>query len=679
MADTLLQTPTYPTGDPNAPGGALPVAPSVKKVAAPVVSSPTSVVAPKVSTTTISNTNKIEQVPAMVSSLETLSTKGITYDTSGIPRYADGSIASTMGYTDEHGYSRDATEANISQYKPLATKYTQANAATADPTGTELADTSVEDKATNDILDQMKASLDSTTKSLIDNIQQKFEMRRQEQKDVNMRQKRGYENALLMGSQTGQGSSVQFAPISSEGIIGAQEAYGIRQIAELDSQEQDLIAEAKAAQQTGDFKIMSEKLGMIEKKRAEKVAAATKLNETIIAQNKKLREDNIVSARDTSVASLYAQGVTDVPSILASLKKQGVTATAAQIADTIKNIVPPGLDDLVKTLRNNGAPQEVISKVLASGDINEAYKNAGVYSAGGTGIIGEYNFYRAQAEAKGQVPVDFNTYQNMDANRKAKVAAAGVGGGSPGSGKNGTFGTDLEALIDNVKNTIPTKFGQATFDQTIAKARNDGDKIRTIATIALKNSPSEIKTDFVNQTVGIKELDKAIKLIDEGAQTGVLNAAQQYTYNLAGKDFDPKLAAINAYIVSAIQPYRSSVTGAAWGTQEEAEYQALFGSTKYSPTELKQRLERVKEIMKDKSITALYAQIDPLGTENNVFETTGTMTKNLVETESQAKTSVDSFYKTTSPQNRDIMKTLFTKNYTNAQVLEYLRLKKLIQ
>ena len=80
--------------------------------------------------------------------------------------------------------------------------------------------------------------------------------------------------------------------------------------------------------------------------------------------------------------------------------------------------------------------------------------------------------------------------------------------------------------------------------------------------------------------------------------------------------------------MASVQPYRNSVTGAAWGDQEDAEYASLFGSTKYSPNELKQRLQTIKEIMKSKSVDALNVYVNPMGTYDNVFDTSTTASNN---------------------------------------------------
>lgn len=188
-----------------------------------------------------------------------------------------------------------------------------------------------------------------------------------------------------------------------------------------------------------------------------------------------------------------------------------------------------------------------------------------------------------------------------------------------GAGAQGAYASDLDAIIGRVPLIIPSENGKVAFNNAISKARDDGDKISAVATAVLRNSPAPVRDDFSNQAKAVKSIDKAIALINSGTQSGLLQNAGQYTFNVFGKDFDPKLAAINAYITSAIQPYRNSITGAAWGDQEDAEYKSLFGSTKYSPTELKERLVRIKEIMKDNSATALNMQINPVDTGYNPF------------------------------------------------------------
>lgn len=233
-------------------------------------------------------------------------------------------------------------------------------------------------------------------------------------------------------------------------------------------------------------------------------------------------------------------------------------------------------------------------------DIAQKYPDAGISSTDSLEVANQ------------KVTKNSKIYQQQI---RPPVSAGGGGGGFEIT----KFKTDLDAIIGNTLATIQSRFGQTTFSQTIARARNDADKIATVASVVLKNQPAEIKRDYSNQTVAIKNLDKAITLIDQGVKTGILRSGAQYAYNVAGRDFDPKLTAINQHLISAIQPYRNSITGAAWGEQEDAEYVQLFGSIKYSPAELKDRLVRVREIMKDKSVSSLNAFVNPLDTYANPF------------------------------------------------------------
>lgn len=405
---------------------------------------------PPQSTTTLTS-NKAPDIIANTNKLNTLSTKGAQTTSTGQYVSATGSAIEPSGYNDirdsngllvnppgakydrntgwplVNGVPQDPSKAAIGT--PTATK-TGAGTTAPEYEKTVEADTSEEEAAANKIMEDMKKSLDASTLGMVEAIQQKFAVRKAEQADINMRQTKGMKNALLMGGVTGQGSRAQYAPISSEGIIGAQESYGLRQLAQLDAEETQLIAEAKAAQEAGNFKFMETALKQIETKRQEKLAAASELNKGITERNNAMREENKLVERDTAIADAYSGGATDVPSIMAKLKASGMSVSSKDIAETLKNMVPPGLDDLVKTLRTNGAPADVIQKVLSSQNINDAYKNAGSYAAGGTGDIGEYNLYKAQAEFKGQSPLDYLSF--LKAKTSATTKATGGGGGVEG-------------------------------------------------------------------------------------------------------------------------------------------------------------------------------------------------------------------------------------------------------
>lgn len=342
-----------------------------------------------------------------------------------------------------------------------------------------------------------------------------------------------------------------------------------------------------------------------------KLVTLTSAQKDVLNNQVKLLQDDLKRTQDNAealkealtnpaTAMAYAQaGVTLNDSTAQINAKLAKYAYTQQVAETSEAMVGKGYATLTKEQAALKPADELIKYTDSQGK--------------------EHIFWK-QSDAKEDIRLVDGGLFDVKNNKWIVKSGGGTTGGQ-------TYTSDLDALIGNTTNTISSKFGQETFRTSISNARNDADKLNTIATVALKNSPATIREDFINQTVALKQIDKALSLIDNGVKSGILGAAGQYVFNVFGKDFDPKLAQVNQYIISAIQPYRNSVTGAAWGTQEEEEYRQLFGNIKYSPTELKQRLEGIKEIMKDKTITALNAQVNPLG-QSNQFDTTEVDTGN---------------------------------------------------
>lgn len=319
-----------------------------------------------VSSTTLSNTNKINQVSQNQNTLNSVSQKGITTDQNGNAMNANGTQAKTATgtVTNPDGststtYSDGTTETSggnnrlpagwdaqtYANFKaanpgleptPEDTAKMQASNSNQQPYTT--ADTSAEDAATHKIIDQLIATSDANTASTIQSIQSQFAIRTQQQQIINSASEAEVRNALLMGGVTGQGSSTQFAPISSSGVIQAQETYGIQQLASLDAQENSQIAAAKQAGYSNDFQLQEKLLNNINTTRQAKIDLATKLNDSIVATNQNLAAQALQSNIDNGVASIYANGVTDPSEILKQLKTQGMNVSLDQINKSIQEI-----------------------------------------------------------------------------------------------------------------------------------------------------------------------------------------------------------------------------------------------------------------------------------------------------------------------------------------------------
>lgn len=85
--------------------------------------------------------------------------------------------------------------------------------------------------------------------------------------------------------------------------------------------------------------------------------------------------------------------------------------------------------DLVKVASANGADAKTIQKMneaLLNHDISSAVNAGGNLLTTAPGVVGEYYAYTRDAQNRGLVPMSFDEYQTKDANRKARIAAAGA-------------------------------------------------------------------------------------------------------------------------------------------------------------------------------------------------------------------------------------------------------------
>jgi len=324
-------------------------------------------------------------------------------------------LMSQFSQRGQTSYGTDFTAPEGAQLTPEGTYLYQGQYYTKDQLG------SPENLASIQNVGLQQKRYDEALQSELDSINKRYDMYKQEQQRITASGAAGAQTALLQSGAGGRGSVAQYASVTADQRVNTIMADGQRALADLDAKRDELLSAAKVAYADKDYKLLENLNTQIEKNR-------TAMLDVTREANKKVAEATRQAGVDTAIASLYESGVTDPTEIIKKLREQGrKDITLKDISDSIKNITPEGLDDIVKTARNNGAPSNVIQSILSAKNVSDAYKAAGTYASGGTGIIGEYNFYRSQAELAGQTPVDFNTYQTMDANRKAKIAGAGTG------------------------------------------------------------------------------------------------------------------------------------------------------------------------------------------------------------------------------------------------------------
>ena len=251
-------------------------------------------------------------------------------DTTGIKKVAGGGI-DTTGVYDEQGNVIGGTKVPTKQEEALDATYTQQQA----------------------LIDQMRTTLDAQTKRQIDNISAQFAIRKQQQAEIDRRQKEGIQQSLLMG-----GSS-RYAQLSSAGIIATKENASLMNIAQLDAQEKELINAALAAQESGDFKLLEKKLELADGKRKEKTAEATKLSEAIAAENTRLKEEKVkmdeaqrIQGIGDFVSDSLSSGITDINEIYRQARISGMATNSEEVNKALQNLYPEKKESPKNLLEN---------------------------------------------------------------------------------------------------------------------------------------------------------------------------------------------------------------------------------------------------------------------------------------------------------------------------------------
>lgn len=334
------------------------------------------------------------------------------------------------------------------------------------------------------------------------------------------------------------------------------------------------------------------------------------------------RLDNLIAVEQEAITQARTSFVNEIMGISQEGRALAADERAARSFETPEEQRAAEIENLQRTLEIEDVQlqaQAVRELSLMAPDANitaqDSYEQA----------VAKYRNSETYARNERAAELELESIEADIANQRSLAQNRGMSSGSASiaTTESGTYSSDLDALIGNASLIAGQsgKFYLEEFGRRINMSRSDADKINTIANVVLQGAPAGIKNDFRNQADGIQNINRAIAMLEEGVQTGAIPATQQYLLNIIGRDYDPEVTEIGQAITAAIQPYRSSITGAAWGRQEDREYENMFGSTKYEPDELLTRLYGLRDILVNKSANALNSQVNPLGTYSNVFQT----------------------------------------------------------
>lgn len=102
-------------------------------------------------------------------------------------------------------------------------------------------------------LDNFSATLDENTKAIIENIKQRYEVRRGQMESINKATLAGLTKTGIRSGRERYASEIQ------SGILSSEERAGIQRLAQLDNEEQSLILEAEMAKTEKQFALLQTK------------------------------------------------------------------------------------------------------------------------------------------------------------------------------------------------------------------------------------------------------------------------------------------------------------------------------------------------------------------------------------------------------------------------------------
>jgi len=217
--------------------------------------------------------------------------------------------------------------------------------------------------------------------SQLDVTKQQFDSLIAQQKLTNQ----SYENGTrILGQVTGR---AEYFPDIAMGEVQAAINSGIGKVADLTSKETSALANMKMGFETDNFNLVKESYSILNGIQKDKTDVLKEVHDEIQTQkDKEQTQQN-------------------------------------KIDDDIYNRVTKPIQDVSLAAAKNNAPKDIKDAINSAKTVDEAIATASQWLQEGTGTVGEYLYYKRNTTN----PVDFNTYQNIDANRKATAVAVASG------------------------------------------------------------------------------------------------------------------------------------------------------------------------------------------------------------------------------------------------------------
>lgn len=194
-------------------------------------------------------------------------------------------------------------------------------------------------------------------------------------------------SAAIRGYQKG---AAEYDPTFNNKVINEIFSAGQQKVADLNNKMASAVASLTSAFQSENYEAVKDAYDEFQEYDKEQKATFQKTIDDAQARIAEAQARQREVQRSADVSELIGQGVTSPRDIMDQLRVAGADVTAKEVGDIVSS--------LISTRTYPG------------------------------GIIGEYQFYVDNERENGRNPVDFNSYQNMDANRKISIARAAIDG-----------------------------------------------------------------------------------------------------------------------------------------------------------------------------------------------------------------------------------------------------------
>lgn len=228
---------------------------------------------------------------------------------------------------------------NNAKYDPLSNTYSPLDG------DTSISDKNKQSKRDLEEIDRVFSSqekmLDSATNAVINSIKGTYKALAAETAEANNRAMKSYE---MFGVREG---GQRYAGEVQQGILNAETRAGLRRLEEIAAKEASEIAGAKTALASQKYSLFVKKREEIKTLREKRQEEIDKLQEEAKKKREEFEQTKAQASRDSAVADLLTQGITDPKQMLEFLNftedgEQVGDFTAEEVAKSMKALSPDG-------------------------------------------------------------------------------------------------------------------------------------------------------------------------------------------------------------------------------------------------------------------------------------------------------------------------------------------------